>query len=217
MRETNCEPPVFDAPFREELATLFAWRRDVRRFRRDAVPSGVIDELLDQAQLAPSVGNSQPWRIVSVESAAKRAAVRANFEHCNAEALAAQTGERAALYARLKLEGLDAAPVQLAIFCDHATKQGHGLGVRTMPEMLDYSVAGMIASLWLAARAAGLGVGWVSILDPVALARDLDAPSDHKLIAYLCLGWPREEHEDPELVRHGWQDRTREGRAVRVV
>ncbi len=213
----NREPPVFDAAFRDTLASLFAWRRDVRRFRREPAPPGLIDELLDLAQLAPSVGNSQPWRIVSVESPAKRAAVRANFERCNAEALATQRGERAALYARLKLEGLDAAPVQLAIFCDRATRQGHGLGVRTMPETLDYSVVGMITSLWLGARAAGLGVGWISILDPAALARDLEAPGDYKLIAYLCIGWPCEEHDDPELARHGWQERTGEGRAVRIV
>ena len=173
--------------------------------------------MLDLAQLAPSVGNSQPWRIVSVESKEKRAAVRANFERCNAEALAAQCGERAALYARLKLAGLDTAPVQLAVFCDRSTAQGHGLGARTMPETLDYSVVGMIASLWLAARAAGLGLGWISIIDPVAAARDLGAPAEHKLIAYLCLGWPCEEHDDPELVRHGWQERTGKGRVVTVV
>jgi 5,6-dimethylbenzimidazole synthase len=211
------EPPVFDAAFRERLALLFAWRRDVRRFRPDPPPAALIDELLDLAQLAPSVGNSQPWRIVRVESAEKRAAVRANFERCNAEALAAQCGERAALYARLKLAGLDAAPVQLAVFCDRSTAQGHGLGARTMPETLDYSVVGMIASLWLAARAAGLGLGWLSILDPAALARDLATPGEYKFIAYLCLGWPCEEHDDPELARHGWQERTGAGRRVTVV
>jgi 5,6-dimethylbenzimidazole synthase len=75
----------------------------------------------------------------------------------------------------------------------------------------------MIATLWLAARAAGLGLGWISILDPAAIARDLEAPAAHKLIAYLCLGWPCEEHDDPELVRHGWQARTSEGRSVRVI
>ncbi len=211
------EPPTFDAAFRERLALLFAWRRDVRRFRPDPVPAALIDELLDLAQLAPSVGNSQPWRIVSVESRQSRAAVRANFERCNAEALAAQCGERAALYARLKLAGLDAAPVQLAVFCDRSTAQGHGLGARTMPEALDYSVVGMIASLWLAARAAGLGLGWLSILDPAALARDLATPTEYKFIAHLCLGWPCEEHDDPELVRHGWQERTGAGRKMIVV
>jgi 5,6-dimethylbenzimidazole synthase len=213
----NREPPDFEPTFRRQLGALFAWRRDVRRFRAGPVPAALIDELLDLAQLAPSVGNSQPWRIVSVESGAKRAAVRANFERCNAEALAAQCGERAALYAKLKLAGLDAAPIQLAVFCDRATCQGHGLGVRTMPEALDFSVVGMVYTLWLAARAAGLGLGWVSILDPKALTRDLGAPEAYKLIAYLCLGWPAEEHDDPELVRHGWQERTAKGRAVTVV
>ena len=122
----NREPPAFDAAFRERLAQLFAWRRDVRRFRPDPAPAALISELLDLAQLAPSVGNSQPWRIVSVESKEKRAAVRANFERCNAEALAAQCGERAALYARLKLAGLDTAPVQLAVFCDRSTRKATG-------------------------------------------------------------------------------------------
>lgn len=209
--------PLFDAQFREELAELMRWRRDVRRFRADPVPESLLDNLFDLAQVAPSVGNSQPWRFIRVESAAKRAEIRRNFSACNAEALAAQDSERAALYARLKLEGLDAAPVQLAVFCDHATRQGHGLGMRTMPEMLDYSVVGMISGLWLAARAAGLGLGWVSILDPVQVCTALEAPPSYKFIAFLCIGWPREEHVDPELVRHGWQQRTKAGRRIVTV
>ncbi len=209
--------PVFDGKFQAELAELMRWRRDVRRFRRDPASEELIDSLLDLAQLAPSVGNSQPWRMIRVESAAKREAIRNNLLCSNAEALAAQQGERAALYARLKLEGLDAAPVQLAVFCDHATTQGHGLGVRTMPETLDYSVVGMINGLWLAARAAGLGLGWVSILDPEQVRIALDAPESFKLIAFLCIGWPEEEHIDPELVRCGWQDRTAAGRRVVVI
>jgi 5,6-dimethylbenzimidazole synthase len=210
--------PVFGVSFRAELAQLMRWRRDVRRFRTDPAPEELIDHLFDLAQLSPSVGNSQPWRIMRVESAAKRAAIRDNFLACNAEALAAQEDdERAAIYARLKLAGLDAAPVQLAVFCDHATPQGHGLGKRTMPETLDYSVVGMINALWLAARAAGLGLGWVSILDPVAVCAALDVPESYKFIAFLCLGWPEEEHIDPELVRCGWQDRTAAGRKVLIV
>lgn len=210
----NAQHPVFDAKFQDELAELMRWRRDVRRFRKDPAPEELIDRLLDLAQLAPSVGNSQPWRLVRVESAEKREAIRKNFVACNAEALAAQTGERAELYARLKLEGLDAAPVQLAVFCDRATPQGHGLGRRTMPETLDYSVVGMISGLWLAARAAGLGLGWVSILDPGQVCAALETPDSYKFIAFLCIGWPQEEHVDPELVRSGWQDRTAAGRRV---
>ncbi|WP_374548041.1 5,6-dimethylbenzimidazole synthase, partial [Rhodoblastus sp.] len=181
------------------------------------VPEDLLDSLFDLAQIAPSVGNSQPWRLIRIESPEKRAEIRRNFLACNAEALAAQEGERAALYARLKLEGLDAAPVQLAVFCDHSTTQGHGLGMRTMPEMLDYSVVGMISSLWLAARAAGLGLGWVSILDPAQVCAALDAPPTHKFIAFLCLGWPREEHVEPELARNGWQARTDLGRRIVIM
>lgn len=209
-------PRPFDDSFRREFERLLLWRRDVRRFRPDPLPESLVARLLDLAQLAPSVGNSQPWRWVRVESAAGRAAVQANFEGCNAQALAGQPGSRAGLYARLKLEGLREAPLQLAVFCDRATDQGHGLGRRTMPQMLDYSVASMLMVLWLAARAAGVGMGWVSILDPQKLAEDLDVPAPWQLIAYLCLGRCVEEHVDPELERAGWQARTQESRAVLV-
>ncbi len=199
---------TFDAAFATELERLFAWRRDVRRFRRDAVDRALIDRCLGMAELAPSVGNSQPWRWVEVRSPALRQQVRDSFAVCNAGALRGYAGERAQLYASLKLEGLDAAPVQLAVFCDRATEQGAGLGRQTMPEMLDYSTVTAVHTLWLAARAHGIGVGWVSILDPVAVAAALDVPSQWNLVAYLCIGWPEDEHVDPELQRCGWQART---------
>ncbi|MDQ6703248.1 MAG: 5,6-dimethylbenzimidazole synthase [Pseudomonadota bacterium] len=203
--EQQGDPPIFDSAFRDRLAKLFAWRRDVRRFKPDPVPSSLIEELLDLAALAPSVGNSQPWRFVSVETLSAREAVIANFNACNAAALASYDGERAALYARLKLSGLREAPVHLAVFCDHATEAGSGLGRKTMPEALDYSVVAAIHTFWLCARAENLGVGWVSILDPKEISSALDVPTQWKLIAYLCVGFPLEEHLDPELVRHSWQ------------
>jgi 5,6-dimethylbenzimidazole synthase len=132
-------------------------------------------------------------------------------------ALRAQPAERAHAYAVLKLAGLDRAPLQFAVFCDRATEQGFGLGCHTMPEMLEYSVAVMVSTFWLAARATGLGVGWVSILDPELVGRVLEMPQIWKLIAYLCIGWPDEEHLDPELARHDWQPRTTAGRQVRIV
>jgi 5,6-dimethylbenzimidazole synthase len=210
-------PPTFDDAFRAQLETLIAWRRDVRRFSVRPVSAELIEHLLDLAQLSPSVGNSQPWRWVRVESATKRAAVRANFLASNAAAYASQPDERAPAYGALKLAGLDRAPVQFAVFCDRATPQGLGLGCRTMPEMLEYSVAAMVSTFWLAARAAGLGVGWVSILDPGAVGQALEMPPSWKLIAYLCVGWPDEAHLDPELERHHWQSRTAIGRQVRIV
>jgi len=209
-------PPIFDVSFRDTLAELIEWRRDVRRFNPRPVDPDLIDRLLDLAQLAPSVGNSQPWRWISVESARARQAIRASFSVCNADALASLAGERAELYARLKLQGLNVAPLQFAVFCDRATEQGLGLGRRTMPQTLDYSVVGMITTFWLAARAEGLGVGWVSILDPLKVSEVLDVPADWGLIAYLCVGWPEEEHVDPELVRFHWQERTTAGRRINV-
>ncbi|KQU54850.1 5,6-dimethylbenzimidazole synthase [Bosea sp. Leaf344] len=198
-------PPRFDEAFAAQFKTLLAWRRDVRRFRRDALPEGLVETLLDQAELAPSVGYSQPWRWLRVTAPEQRAAVQASFARCNAAALADYEGERARLYAGLKLAGLQEAPEQLAVFCDHGTQQGHGLGRRTMPEMLDYSVVAAITQLWLAARVQGVGLGWVSILEPDAVREALGAPSSWKLIAYLCLGWPQEAQDVPELVRAGWE------------
>ncbi|WP_022722431.1 5,6-dimethylbenzimidazole synthase, partial [Rhodopseudomonas sp. B29] len=147
-------PPAFDDHFQAQFAELIAWRRDVRRFRRDPVPAEMIERLLDLAQLAPSVGNSQPWRFVSVDSAAMRGKIEDNFKRCNADAALSYQGDRAALYAKLKLEGIAIAPRQFAVFCDRGTAQGAGVGCRTMPEALDYSVVAMIETFWLAARAA---------------------------------------------------------------
>jgi 5,6-dimethylbenzimidazole synthase len=210
-------PPHFDAAFRARLAELVAWRRDVRRFKTDPVAPSLIAGLLDLAQLSPSVGNSQPWRWLQVDSPDRRAAIRTIFLACNEAACRAQPDERMQAYASLKLEGIDRAPCQFAVFCDQATEQGFGLGRHTMPEMLDYSTVLMISTFWLAARAAGLGVGWVSILEPNEIAGILDTPPDWKLIAYLCVGWPESEHIDPELEREHWQARTAAGREVRVV
>ncbi|MGD1878743.1 MAG: 5,6-dimethylbenzimidazole synthase [Kiloniellaceae bacterium] len=203
-------PPCFGPDFQAQLEALLVWRRDVRRFRRDSLPDGLLEHLLGLAELAPSVGLSQPWRFVRVASPEARATVRANFTAANAEALSDYAGERAALYARLKLSGLDDAPEQLAVFAATDPDQGHGLGRRTMPETLQYSTVCAVHTLWLAARAAGIGLGWVSILDPEALCRDLAVPPGWCFVAYLCLGYAQEEHDDPELARRGWEAR-REG------
>src|SRR6185312_5247742 len=198
---------AFTPAFRKRLRDLIAWRRDVRRFRREALPEGAVERLLALASLAPSVGLSQPWRFVLVEDPARRAAIRENFARCNAEALAAYAGERAQLYASLKLAGLDAAPVHLALFADRATPQGKGLGRRTMPEMAEYSAVMAIHTLWLAARAEGLGLGWVSILDPAEAAQSLDVPPEWIFLGYFCLGYPEADAVTPELERQGWERR----------
>jgi 5,6-dimethylbenzimidazole synthase len=207
MAGESRQSPQFDAAFREKFAELVRWRRDVRRFRSDPIPSELVTRLLALASYAPSVGLSQPWRFVLVETPARRAAIANNFAAANKAALEGYQGERQARYARLKLEGLAQAPVHLAVCADEATAQGSGLGRKTMPETIRYSVVAAIQTLWLAARAEGIGVGWVSILDPAAAKATLDLPGEWSLVAYLCIGWPQEEHEDPELERHGWERR----------
>ncbi len=201
-------PPRFGPVFQAEFADLLAWRRDVRRFRPGEPPDeATLEALFDLAALSPSVGNCQPTRFVRVDDATRRQAVAANFEAANRQALGAYAGERAQLYARLKLAGLREAPIHLAVFCDEATEQGHGLGARTMPETRRYSAVCALHTFWLAARVRGLGVGWVSILDPDLVADCLDVPRSWAFIAYLCVGWPQEEHVTPELERAGWQKR----------
>ncbi|HEX3503003.1 MAG TPA: threonine-phosphate decarboxylase CobD [Xanthobacteraceae bacterium] len=197
----------FDGAFRTRLRDLLAWRRDVRRFLRDPLPAGALEQLIDCACLAPSVGLSQPWRLVMVDDPARRAAIRGNFASCNAQALAAQAPERASLYAKLKLAGLEEAPAHFAVFADRSTEQGHGLGRHTMPEMIDYSVVTAVHTIWLAARAQGVGMGWVSILDPKAVSDILDVPGDWKFIGYFCLGYPQADDKVPELERAGWEYR----------
>lgn len=199
----------FSPDFRDDLARLMRWRRDVRRFRTTSVPADLLARCLQAFTLAPSVGLSEPWRLLTVETPAARAACLENFRTVNAQALAGQTGERAQLYSRLKLSGMAEAPVQLAVFCDDATPKGAGLGAGTMPEARSYSVVGAITLLWLALRAEGLGLGWVSILDPARLATDLDVPAGWRFIGYLCIGWPEDEDTMPELERAGWERRER--------
>jgi len=200
-------PPEFDQAFRAQLEMLFRWRRDVRRFKTDPVPEALLMDLLQLACLSPSVGNSQPWRFVRVLDPARRAGILEMFERCNAEAESSYPDELARQYAALKLAGLREAPEQLAVFADAQTTKGKGLGRRTMPETLHYSALGSVMMLWLAARAHGLGVGWVSILEPGSVNAILDVPAGWDLVAYLCVGWPEEAHPTPELQRAGWENR----------
>jgi 5,6-dimethylbenzimidazole synthase len=207
VERDSTSPPEFDDAFRARLYELFSWRRDVRRFRADALSAGTLERLIGIASLAPSVGLSQPWRFVIVDDAERRRQICANFEACNADALASYSGEQAAHYARLKLSGLREAPCHFAVFVDRETAVGHELGRRTMPETAEYSAVAAIFSLWLAARAEGLGMGWVSILDPGVVASLLAVPAHWRFIGYFCLGYPLAEDDCPELERAGWERR----------
>ena len=199
--------PDFDSDFQDKLSDLFKWRRDVRHFLPDPISREEVLELLEEANLAPSVGLSQPWRFVLVETQENRQKVIANFENANRNALNDYNEDKAKLYSQLKLAGLKEAPVHLAVFCDEGTEKGAGLGRRTMPEMLRYSVVTSIQLLWLAARAKGIGVGWVSIMDPEKLKQDLAISEKWQLVGYLCVGKPKQEQITPELERAGWESR----------
>jgi 5,6-dimethylbenzimidazole synthase len=201
------EPVAFDDAFRKRLRELLIWRRDVRRFRTDPLPPGTLERLIELACLSPSVGLSQPWRFVITDAPDRRVAVRTEFKARNAEALNAYAGDLAAKYAALKLAGLEDAPCQFAVFTDPTTRLGHGLGRRTMPEMTEYSAVAAVSMMWLAARAEGLGMGWVSILDPAHMNTILDVPPEWRFIGYFCLGYPSAESDSPELERVGWESR----------
>lgn len=198
----------FTDDFRTQFELLMRLRRDVRRFRTDPVDEAVLTRCLDTFRLAPSVGLSEPWRVIRVESEAARAAALENFQNANEKALAGYSGDKALKYSRLKLSGMQEAPVQLAVFSDETTNKGLGLGAGTMPEMRRYSVVAAITLFWLALRAEGLGLGWVSILDPERMKRDLAVPDDWSLVGYYCVGWPEEMSERPELERAGWEQRS---------
>ena len=137
---------------------LILWRRDVRRFRNTPVAPALLESLIELTVHAPSVGLSQPWRFVKVDAPDRREAITACFRSANARAMEGYEGEQRARYARLKLAGLEDAPIHLAVYSDEQAATGSGLGVQTMPEMRRYSVVAAIQTLWLAARAEGLGV-----------------------------------------------------------
>ncbi len=192
----------------ETMRRILEWRRDVRHFRTDPVDEAVLERLRAAMDRAPSVGNSRPWRVIRVEDAALRAAVRENFRRCNAAAAEVYKAARRDDYLSLKLAGLDAAPVQLAVFTEIDPAAGHGLGRATMPETLRQSTAMAVHTLWLAARVENLGLGMVSILEPRAIEELLNAPATWEFSAYLCIGYAEREDDTPLLHRAGWQANT---------
>ncbi len=196
----------FDSSHRAALWELLTWRRDVRHFSTDPVDEQTLERLQSAMNLAPSVGNSRPWRVLMVDAPELRAAVRENFTAANARAAALYDGAQADAYRRLKLAGLDRAPVQLAVFTETSPPEGHGLGRQTVPDTLRQSTAMAIHTLWLAARAENLGLGMVSILDPHVMEALFDVPEGWEFAAWLCLGHPAFQDDTPLLHRAGWQE-----------
>ncbi len=199
---------AFDDVARQGLYRAIFSRRDVRaQFRPDPVPVDVLARLLRAAHHAPSVGFMQPWSFLLIEDKAIRQQVKSLFDRANAEARAMFEDDKGAAYARLKLEGILDSPLNLCITCDPDRAGPVVIGRTHIPEMDEYSTVCAVMNLWLAARAEGLGVGWVSILDPVSLKEVLGIPARVVPVAYLCLGYVTEFLDKPELELAGWRQR----------
>jgi 5,6-dimethylbenzimidazole synthase len=182
-------------------------RRDIRDFRPDPVPDEVLRRILDAAHHAGSVGLMQPWNFLILRSNSLRRRVLDVFRAENARAAEQHSGERRTLYDSLKLQGILDAPLNLVVTCDRNRKGPHVLGRHTIRDSDVYSTCCAVQNLWLAARAEGVGVGWVSILDPLAIAEILGFPPGVMLVAYLCVGYPVEFADQPLLERVGWETR----------
>lgn len=179
-----------------------ALRRDIRHFCPGCVPEEQLARLLEAARRAPSVGFMQPWRFIRITDFALRRDLHALVEHERIQTARA-LGEREDEFMRLKVEGvLECAEVLVAALMDG--RERHVFGRRTLPEMDLASVACAIQNLWLAARAEGIGMGWVSLFDPVALAALLEMPAGARPIAVLCLGPVERFYDKPMLEAEGW-------------
>jgi 5,6-dimethylbenzimidazole synthase len=200
--------PSFSETERDAVYRVIAERRDVRRgFLGAPLPDDVIERLLVAAHSAPSVGLMQPSRFIVIRDRGIRKAVHQIFEEANRRAADSYTGEQAERYSVLKLEGILEAPQNLCVLCDRENTRGHGLGRQTMPETAVYSTVCAIQNFWLAARSEGVGVGWVSILNPKTLCHVLNIPDHLTLVAYLCFGYVDRFASEPDLERFGWEKR----------
>lgn len=186
---------------------VIAERRDMRHFLPTPIAPELLSKLLQAAHHAPSVGLMQPWRFIRISDVALRKKIHQLVDEERIKTAQAigeyENTARMAEFIRLKVEGvLDCAEVLVAALCDHREK--HIFGRRTLPEMDMASVSCAIQNLWLAARAEGIGMGWVSIFDPETLANLLGMPVGAKPIAILCLGYVKSFYKAPMLVEEGW-------------
>lgn len=205
---------IFTAEDASVLEAIIHHRRDVRgnRFLPKEVGQDVLDKLLAAAMQAPSVGFSQPWEFVLIKDVGVRQQVRECFEAENDRAKELFRGDKQELYNRLKLEGITEAPINMAVF--YSPAEGPVLGQTSMKEVGLYSVVCAIQNLWLMARALNIGVGWVSILQEEKVKQILNAPSQNRLIAYLCIGYVDTFLASPELEQLGWEKRKEKTAAV---
>ena len=190
-------------------------RRDVRRdFLPDPIPPDVLERVLAAAHRAPSVGFSQPWDFIVIADPGRRARIKALAERAREDYAAALPAARARAFDRLKTEAILQTPVNVVVTCDPTRGGRHTLGRHAQPQTAVYSSVLAVANLWLAARAEGLGVGWVSFFSERELAAELGLPPHLEVVAYLCVGYVASFAPEPELELAGWARRRPLGWAV---
>ena len=212
MRTEPLDPLVRAGAFPQEerraVYRAIETRRDVRdQFLPDPLPDELVGRLLQAAHNAPSVGFMQPWNFLLVRGEATRRAVHAAFLKANAEAAALFAGERQAQYRALKLEGILKAPLSICVTCDPTRGGSVVLGRTHNPRMDVYSTVCAVQNLWLAARAEGVGVGWVSIFHDSDIRAILGIPAHVEIVAWLCVGFVDRLYAEPELAVKGWRQR----------
>ncbi|USG61246.1 5,6-dimethylbenzimidazole synthase [Sneathiella marina] len=183
-------------------------RRDVRdQFLPTPLPNDLVEKLLQAAHHAPSVGFMQPWNFILIRDSAQKQKIWEAFERANKEAAGMFDADRQSLYQKLKLEGILKSPLNICITCDRSRGGEVILGRTHNPQMDLYSTVCAVQNLWLAARAEGVGMGWVSIYHDAELKTLLGIPEEIEIIAYLCLGYVDALYEEPELQVKGWRQR----------
>ena len=201
------QPLAFSESERAALYRAIAERRDVRRFRSDPIPQATLLRILEAAHHAPSVGFMQPWNFLLIRTPEVRQRIHAAFLRANDEARALFVGQRGEQYAALKLEGILESALNICVTCDRERFGPVVLGRTCQPDMDLYSTVCAVQNLWLAARAEGIGVGWVSIIHADELAGILALPTHVVPVAYLCVGYTNEFPPEPELQAAGWLPR----------
>ncbi|GAA2889379.1 5,6-dimethylbenzimidazole synthase [Aminobacter niigataensis] len=205
---THASSGCFDTAAQDAVYRAIFTRRDVRsHFLPDPLDDEVLARLLMAAHHAPSVGFMQPWNFIVIRDLQRRQKVRDLFLAARQQELPHIAEERQALYRKLKLEGICESPLNLVVTCDRSRSQNSPLGRWHNPEMDLYSTVCAVQNFWLAARAEGVGVGWVSIIDREALKQVLAIPEHVVPVAYLCVGRVSEFALRPDLERHGWGNR----------
>ncbi len=197
----------FSSAKKEGLYDAIYGRRDVRQFRPDPIPAQVLEKILHAAHHAGSVGFMQPWNFIVIDDPDIKERVARNFSKANDEASKHYSDARQELYSSLKLEGIREAPINICITCDRERSGPHVLGRNSVPDTDIYSTCCAVQNLWLAARAEGLGVGWVSILSMEKLKLELGIPPKIIPIAYLCVGYTDHFSKQPLLEKVGWAKR----------